>query len=106
MNFEYKVAKIKAVDEEILLLITEEGELESEMSNSLLESDIYYKTLSQVECWLAKLCMTEETSQDRRVSSSSPIHPVNEKVKLPKIVADILKSVRILCSSTVFISRR
>ena len=115
MNFEDKVAKIKAVDEELLLLITEESELESELSNSLLENDIYYKTLPQIECWLAKLCMTEETSPDRRLSSSSPIHPVNEKVNLPKIeldrfdgeVADILGSVRILCSSTtVFISRK
>ena len=33
----------------ILLPITEEGESESEKSNSLLESDIYYKTLSQIE---------------------------------------------------------
>ena len=45
MNFEDKVARIKAVDEEILQLIIEEGEFVSEMSNSLLESDIYYKTL-------------------------------------------------------------
>ena len=88
MNFEDKVAKIKAVDEEILLQINEEAELEAEMSNSMLECDIYYKTLSKIEHWLAKMSVTEKTSPERKLSSSSsPRLPraVSEKVRLPKI---------------------
>ena len=89
MNFEDKTAKIKAVDREILHLLTEEEALENKMSNSLLESDIYYKTLSLLESWLVRWSLTEITSPDWRLSSSPPpglpIHHVNEKVNLPKI---------------------
>ena len=98
MNFEDKVAKIKGVDDEIFALITDEKNLEEEMSKSLMESDIYYDILAQVEEKLAK--QDTKPSADplkfsSGLSSSLPRSSI-EKVKLPKIElkkfdGDILK---------------
>ena len=81
INFEEKVTKIKAVDDDIFELINDQDELEKEMMDALHANDIYYDTISKIEVHLKKTLSPHSSPS----SSPSVTRRVEEKVKLPKI---------------------
>ena len=86
-NYEKQIEKIKAVDDDIMGLLSDEHELANEVANSLEENDGFYKMLSRIEECLARNLFFDSkpafTSSPGVPLSNSNVH--NQKVLLPKI---------------------
>ena len=86
-NYETPIENIKAVDDDMMGLLSDEHELANEIAHSLEENDEFYKILLRVEECLARNLFFDSqpafTSSPGVPLSNSNVH--NQKVLLPKI---------------------
>ena len=81
-NYTNQITRIKAVNAEIENLIEDQAELEADLENSLLEEDIHYTILSQIDNCL--VVVTPDTQNS--VPSPNELHRREaQTVKLPRI---------------------
>ena len=86
-NLENQISKIQKADEEVQSLMTEEKVLIEDIENSMLESDIYFDVLSNINA-----CLENEAKKDvKNIALPSKLTPTTNELseesqcKLPKL---------------------
>ena len=90
LNYENQVKRILEADEEVANLITDEAELEEEITEALVINDIFYEYISKMDT-LIKNATSRTIKQQQSPKNSPPqsprrqINSTEQKVKLRKL---------------------